>query len=352
MKSITPDNVLQFAGEWSTPDWCEWLQEWKTAPPHSRVTELLEQLIEKEKANYADVVHLLRLYQEHHPAGILRYLPLLNRIALHSTAADYSLGEHASLWSRNTNNQEWEVVDDDGRPLTLQAIMDNARAEATITYYRADKHNWEIKTKLLQLLHYSTDEDLRAFIRRNFPELLKEPLPAEPVQSAQIQTTNIRYQLTLFLPEQIAATVQAFRMKYNPVQAALIAPHVTLCRENELAQLTEVLHQVSIIYQPPLSIEFGTPELFAEGKGLWVPSAGTAFNELRHRILKGSVKEMDAATPHITLVHPRNGTCTPEAIQAAAMLPFPASVTFSGCALIKQEDGKAWETIREFLFLH
>ena len=61
---------------------------------------------------------------------------------------------------------------------------------------------------------------------------------------------------------------------------------------------------------------------------------------------------MDAATPHITLVHPRNGTCTPEAIQAAAMLPFPASVTFSGCALIKQEDGKAWETIREFIFLH
>ena len=44
-----------------------------------------------------------------------------------------------------------------------------------------------------------------------------------------------RRQLTLFVPHAEAAPIEALRATLDPVQHALIAAHVTLCREDELA---------------------------------------------------------------------------------------------------------------------
>lgn len=45
---------------------------------------------------------------------------------------------------------------------------------------------------------------------------------------------TVRRQATLYLPSPCSVAVEAVRSRYNPVQAELIAAHVTLCREDEV----------------------------------------------------------------------------------------------------------------------
>lgn len=50
---------------------------------------------------------------------------------------------------------------------------------------------------------------------------------------------HVRQQLTLFVPEPAARHVDSVRAIVDPVQAGLIASHVTLRRESELAGIAE-----------------------------------------------------------------------------------------------------------------
>lgn len=49
----------------------------------------------------------------------------------------------------------------------------------------------------------------------------------------------MRRQLTLFVAGGVAADIDNVRQRVDPVQFGLIAAHVTLCREDELAELSE-----------------------------------------------------------------------------------------------------------------
>lgn len=44
---------------------------------------------------------------------------------------------------------------------------------------------------------------------------------------------SLREQLSLYVPPPIAAILEGVRRVVDPVQAALIRAHVTLCRESE-----------------------------------------------------------------------------------------------------------------------
>lgn len=159
-----------------------------------------------------------------------------------------------------------------------------------------------------------------------------------------------RIQLTLFVPENISATIEEIRRRYNPVQYNLIAAHVTLCREDELIDLEQVQHNLD---QPGLSaitIRLGKPVRFDEGKGLLIPALeeNTSFRELRKAVLNGIIKEPGNHQPHITLMHPRNSSCTEEIMENICQAALPASVTFDHISLIEQVNGGPWKLIRKY----
>ena len=54
-------------------------------------------------------------------------------------------------------------------------------------------------------------------------------------------TNNIRRQLTLFVEQKDAETIEKVRQEFNPKQFELIKSHVTLCREDEIQNLEQVI---------------------------------------------------------------------------------------------------------------
>lgn len=52
---------------------------------------------------------------------------------------------------------------------------------------------------------------------------------------------NIRRQLTLFVDKKDAKEIENIRIRFNPIQYDLIKCHVTLCREDEIEDISAVL---------------------------------------------------------------------------------------------------------------
>ena len=82
----------------------------------------------------------------------------------------------------------------------------------------------------------------------------------------------VRKQLTLFLKDG-RATIENIRKKFNPAQYELIAAHVTLCREDEIEQLEQIIENIrSIKLQLPIQVHFNIVERFDNDKGLYIPA--------------------------------------------------------------------------------
>ncbi len=159
-----------------------------------------------------------------------------------------------------------------------------------------------------------------------------------------------RIQLTLFIPENDAETIESVRKEYNPLQYALIKSHVTLCREDELEEIDKVILNVENINQANVDINFGEVIRFDYRKGLMLPAMGNnkSFENLRKLILEGIIETPRNHEPHITLMHPRNSTCTDEIFAEIKNYSFPNKITFNKISLIEQEIGMPWKIIKEF----
>lgn len=159
-----------------------------------------------------------------------------------------------------------------------------------------------------------------------------------------------RLQLSLFVPENSSAAIEEIRSRYNPVQYELIAAHVTLCREDELMDLEKVQHNLDQLGFPSITIRFGKPERFDEGKGVLIPALGEniTFQEFRKAVLNGIIKEPRNHQPHITLIHPRNATCTDEIMENIRKSDLPSEIEFGQISLIEQIDGGKWSIIQTF----
>jgi hypothetical protein len=160
-----------------------------------------------------------------------------------------------------------------------------------------------------------------------------------------------RQQLTLFISKTEATVFENIRKLFNPVQHALIAAHVTLCRDEEMAEPQKLLASLRQLRHQPLTIHFGNVARFAAGRGVLIPAEGdnSAFQQLRKKILQGIVETPALHQPHITLMHPRNSTCTDEIFAQIEKQRFPASITFGQISLIEQEEGKQWKVLDTFL---
>lgn len=161
---------------------------------------------------------------------------------------------------------------------------------------------------------------------------------------------NIRKQLTLFVDPKDAETIERVRQEFNPVQFELIKSHVTLCREDEIQDLEQVLSNLHSLALEEIVIEFGKAKRFDNGKGLFLPATtnNAGFQELRRQVLSGANVHPGKQEAHITLMHPRNSTCTDVIFQQVERLNLPKQLTFKKKSLIEQEDGGTWKILKEF----
>ncbi len=159
-----------------------------------------------------------------------------------------------------------------------------------------------------------------------------------------------RKQLTLFIDESTSHIIENFRKEFNPLQYHIIKSHVTLCREDELEQIEKICLNLRNIHTRFITIHFGNIIRFANNKGLMIPAftKNSSFIKLRKNILQNIIEKPSIQEPHITLIHPRNGTCTNEIFKQMENHCFPSSITFKKVSLIEQEIGKPWNILEEF----
>lgn len=166
----------------------------------------------------------------------------------------------------------------------------------------------------------------------------------------QEQHHQTRRQLTLFIENHVEL-IEEIRKEFNPVQQELIPAHVTLCREDEIVAIDKVLVNIkSVKLKKELTISFDKVQRFEKGKGVLLPgsSDNTQFHELRNYILKGIIGTPRQHHPHLTLMHPRNSTCTDEKFDRIIQYELPNKLSFRKISLIEQKDGGRWMILREF----
>lgn len=158
---------------------------------------------------------------------------------------------------------------------------------------------------------------------------------------------NTRRQLSLFVPVAEGVQLESVRHELDPVQSELIPAHVTLCREDEIGQLSasEIQARLQGCGAKPLTLSFGPPMIF-RGHGVLLPCVAgeSEFHELRAHLLGTTA----IRRPHITLAHPRNPRSAKWALPETVALPQTLSYTFVEIASIEQVGGAAWRVIREF----
>jgi len=160
---------------------------------------------------------------------------------------------------------------------------------------------------------------------------------------------EIRKQLTLFINEP-NGNIEKIRAEFNSEQHSLIPVHVTLCREDELEEIDKIIERIkSITLKNPIRIRFKNVIRFADGKGVLIPTTdkNIEFRELRKSVL-GQVKLRKEQFPHITLMHPRNSTCTNEIFDKIKKQELPTELLFDKIYLIEQRNGEKWKVIKEF----
>jgi 2'-5' RNA ligase len=165
-------------------------------------------------------------------------------------------------------------------------------------------------------------------------------------------TNNIRRQLTLFVNQKDAGIIEQIRQKFNPRQFELIKAHVTLCREDEIHDIERVITNLSRLTQANIVIEFGEVARFDNGKGVLLPARvdNSEFQELRKKILFGVIDNPREQEPHITLMHPRNSSCTDNIFLEIEQQSLPTKLEFATISLIEQENGGKWRVLQEFEF--
>ncbi|ULQ57121.1 2'-5' RNA ligase family protein [Flavihumibacter rivuli] len=158
--------------------------------------------------------------------------------------------------------------------------------------------------------------------------------------------------MTLFVAPEDATPIEQIRQQYNPLQFEIIKAHVTLCREDEIENIEPVIANLLSLTKTkqPILIGFGKVTRFDNGKGLYLPAANDneEFDELRSKILNGIIENPRKHEAHITLMHPRNSTCTDEIHKQVQTIDLPTQLYFNTISLIEQKDGGQWKIVHEF----
>ena len=90
---------------------------------------------------------------------------------------------------------------------------------------------------------------------------------------------------------------------------------------------------------------------FDNGKGVLIPAKvlNDEYYQLRKSVLKGVNDFPRNHQPHITLMHPRNSTCTDLIFDKINKYKFPSELYFDTISLIEQKNGGRWKLLNNFL---
>jgi hypothetical protein len=160
---------------------------------------------------------------------------------------------------------------------------------------------------------------------------------------------STRRQLTLFVAPPERDALERVRRDLDPVQQALIAAHVTLCREDELAPLSDDALRTRLASPAlaPITLRFGEAERF-DGHGVLLPciEGAHAFEDLRAHVL--GTGALRAHRAHLTLAHPRNPRAPGNTPERWGTLPSSLELTFGNVSWIEQRDGGPWRVLQTF----
>ena len=147
-----------------------------------------------------------------------------------------------------------------------------------------------------------------------------------------------------------AGEIESIRKKFNSRQQQLIDSHVTLCREDEIENIDQVLDNLQNLDTSAITIRFGKAIKFDNDKGILLPASGDndQFHQLREKVLITLNKPIRRHEPHITLMHPRNSTFTDEIFEEIQSAILPICLKFDTISLIEQNDGGQWQIIKTF----
>ncbi len=158
-----------------------------------------------------------------------------------------------------------------------------------------------------------------------------------------------RRQLSMYVAGLLSDDIEAARHVLDPVQCRLIPAHVTLCREDEIAELSQSELQRRFLNSEfkPITLHFGRPRLFS-GHGVLIECIGgeDGFHSLREQLL--GAPGVRTEPPHITLAHPRNPKSLGNSLANAARLPDVISIVFRTVSLIQQHGCQPWELLQTF----
>lgn len=159
-----------------------------------------------------------------------------------------------------------------------------------------------------------------------------------------------RLQLTLFIDDGESESIEKIRKEFNPKQYELIKSHVTLCREDELEQIEKVILNLEKLNIGFITVDFGNVIRFSDGVGVLIPAVddNQQFHQLRKAVLQGLIEQPRRHEPHITLMHPRNSTCTDSIFEQIEKMQLPQKIEFRKISLIEQELGIKWRVLKEF----
>jgi len=166
--------------------------------------------------------------------------------------------------------------------------------------------------------------------------------------AAESPAPNSRRQLTLFVAGPWSSRLEDLRRVLDPVQASLIAAHVTLCREDELEQLDlqSVIARAEAWAHGPLNLSFGPPQRFnGHGVLLQCQQGRTQFDSLRRWLLQDPNAREHAA--HLTLAHPRNPRAVGNTEATLTACPRALQLQFRAVALIEQQGTAPWRVLQE-----
>lgn len=128
---------------------------------------------------------------------------------------------------------------------------------------------------------------------------------------------------TVFLPSELAATIDQWRVQWDPAMAAQIAPHVTVAYPHQVHGVADMQTRVARAARQvgPFELRVGPlagPDATDGWVGLCLEDVDGGWQALRERIMHTDARAQEDIAPHITLVHPRTSGL---ARQAAGSLP-------------------------------
>ncbi|HBK47462.1 MAG TPA: hypothetical protein DDZ67_13725 [Xanthomonadaceae bacterium] len=156
----------------------------------------------------------------------------------------------------------------------------------------------------------------------------------------------MRRQLTLFLPPDQRAIVEPIRQRLDPRQHAIIAAHVTLCRDDELVPWQALGRRLARLGEFSLTMQFGEPQVLPDGCVLLRPTHGMEqYQHLRQAILGSSANAHGA---HVTLLHPRNAAGVIHDLAEIVPVLTGLTATFRTITLIEQPGPGPWSVRQEY----